>query len=173
MVDRLTNSTGFGLVHRLGHHGAVRPAGVAVCERSDLALATVMARRGAETALAAKVREVFGVDLPMTAHRTASANIAFIWAGPGQWLAMTGSSGNSDTYPPFNRIRCALAGGLPPASLRAGILPQREGSGSEGSGGDKPRRSPPRPRIPCLRRDSPARQLRPTASQGRRGPVRP
>jgi heterotetrameric sarcosine oxidase gamma subunit len=107
VVDRLTNSTGFGLVHRLGHHGAVRPAGVAVCERSDLALATVMARRGAETALAAKVRDTFSLNLPMTPHRSASANIAFVWAGPGHWLA----TAEGETGHRFEaRLRAALAG---------------------------------------------------------------
>jgi methylglutamate dehydrogenase subunit D len=107
VVDRLTNSTGFGLVHRLGHHGAVRPAGVAVCEHNDLALATVMARRGAETALAAKVRETFNIDLPMTPQRAASGAIAFVWAGSGQWLA----SAESETGHRFEaRLRVALAG---------------------------------------------------------------
>jgi sarcosine oxidase subunit gamma len=107
VVDRLTNSTGFGLVHRLGHHGAVRPAGVAVCEHNDLALATVMTRRGAETALASKVRETFSLDLPMTPQRAASANIAFIWAGPGQWLA----TADGETGHRFEaRLRAALVG---------------------------------------------------------------
>ena len=107
MVDRLTNSTGFGLVHRLGHHGAVRPAGVAVCERNDLALATVIARHGAETALAVRVRETFGVELPMTPHRVASGKIAFVWAGPGHWLA----TAEGETGHRFEaRLRAALAG---------------------------------------------------------------
>ena len=107
MVDRLTNSTGFGLVHRLGHHGAVRPAGVAVCERNDLALATVMARRGAGTALAAKVRETFGIELPASPRRAAVGSMAFVWAGPGQWLATSeGEAGHRFEA----RLRAALAG---------------------------------------------------------------
>lgn len=107
MVDRLTNSTGFGLVHRLGHHGALRPAGVAVCERNDLALVTVIARRGAETALAAKIRETFSLDLPVAPYRAAAGNIAFVWAGSGQWLAIAeGETGHRCEA----RLRAALFG---------------------------------------------------------------
>jgi heterotetrameric sarcosine oxidase gamma subunit len=86
VVERLAPSSAFGLVHRLGHHGAVRPAGLAVCERTDLALASVIARRGAEQ-LAAKVADTFGLALPATPHRSEAGGIAFIWAGSGQWLA--------------------------------------------------------------------------------------
>jgi sarcosine oxidase subunit gamma len=87
VADRLTASTAFGLVHRLGHHGAVRPARVAVCERTDLALASVLARHGADSALASKVRETFGIELPMLPRRSAAGGVAFVWAGPGHWLA--------------------------------------------------------------------------------------
>lgn len=88
MVERLAASSGFGLVHRLGHHGAVRPAGVAVWERPELALASVLARRGSEAALAAKVAEAFNVALPATPRHARTGPIAFAWTGPGHWLAI-------------------------------------------------------------------------------------
>ncbi len=107
MVDRLAASSAFGLVHRLGHHGAVRPARLAVCERTDLALASVIARRGAERALAAKVADTFGLALPMTPHRSEAAGVAFVWAGPGHWLATAeGEPGHRFEA----RLRTALAG---------------------------------------------------------------
>jgi methylglutamate dehydrogenase subunit D len=107
VADRLTTSTAFGLVHRLGHHGAVRPARVAVCERSDLALASVIARRGTDGALASKVREAFGVELPMLPRRSAAGSVAFVWAGPGHWLATCeGEAGHRFEA----RLRTALAG---------------------------------------------------------------
>jgi methylglutamate dehydrogenase subunit D len=107
VAERLTASSAFGLVHRLGHHGAVRPAGVAVCERSDLALATVLARTGREAELTAKVAETFGLELPATPHRAVAGSIAFMWAGPGHWLAVAeGEAGHRFEA----RLRTALAG---------------------------------------------------------------
>lgn len=107
MVDRLAPSSAFGLVHRLGHHGAVRPAGLVVCERTDLALASVIARRGAERALSAKVADTFALALPTTPHRSEAGGIAFIWAGPGQWLATCeGEAGHRFEA----RLRTTLAG---------------------------------------------------------------
>ena len=107
MVDRLATSSAFGLVHRLGHHGAVRPARLAVCERTDLALASVIARRGAERALAARVGDTFALALPTTPHRSQSGTIAFIWAGPGHWLATAESEAGHRFE---SRLRTTLAG---------------------------------------------------------------
>ena len=107
MVDRLAASSAFGLVHRLGHHGAVRPARIAVCERTDLALASVIARRGAERELAAKVGDTFSLALPATPHRSEAGGVAFVWAGPGHWLATAeGESGHRFE----SRLRTTLAG---------------------------------------------------------------
>ena len=107
MVDRLAASSAFGLVHRLGHHGAVRPARLAVCERTDLALASVIARRGAERALAAKVGDAFSLALPLTPHRSEAGGVAFVWAGPGHWLATAeGEAGHRFEA----RLRTTLAG---------------------------------------------------------------
>jgi methylglutamate dehydrogenase subunit D len=107
VVDRLAASSAFGLVHRLGHHGAVRPARLAVCERTDLALASVIARRGAAHVLADKVAEAFGLALPMTPHRSEAGGVAFVWAGPGHWLATAeGEAGHRFEA----RLRTALAG---------------------------------------------------------------
>ena len=79
-----------------GTHGdhAGEP-GVAVALRTDLALAYVLARNGKAGELQNRVRERFGVNLPMAAQRTENGGIAgldslnFIWAGPGRWLAGT------------------------------------------------------------------------------------
>jgi sarcosine oxidase subunit gamma len=61
--------------------------GVTISEQTGLALANVMARKDKTTNVAARVRERFGVDLPMTPRRAAGGPIQFIWAGPGRWLA--------------------------------------------------------------------------------------
>jgi methylglutamate dehydrogenase subunit D len=69
--------------------------GVAVTLRSDLALAYVLVRNGKTGELQARVQERLGLRLPMAAqHGEDGANLgadslAFVWAGPGRWLAKT------------------------------------------------------------------------------------
>ena len=47
----------------------------------------MIARRERVSDLSARVAEAFGVELPATPLRRASGPIAFVWAGPGRWLA--------------------------------------------------------------------------------------
>jgi methylglutamate dehydrogenase subunit D len=71
-----------------GRHGNSNGApGVIVNEIRGAGLATVMARRGRSAALAAAVRDAFGIDLPVTPRRAGNAEVAFVWSGPDQWLA--------------------------------------------------------------------------------------
>jgi sarcosine oxidase subunit gamma len=69
--------------------------GVAVALRTDLALAYVLARNSKAGELQRRLRERFGLNLPMAAQRAENGGIAgldslnFIWAGPGRWLAGT------------------------------------------------------------------------------------
>lgn len=80
-----------------GRYGAANGGpGVVLSERADLALAAVMVRKGASEALARRVRAVFGLDLPTTPRRATRGSLAFVWAGPGCWLAVTeGRDGTS------------------------------------------------------------------------------
>ena len=79
-----------------GRYGAANgEAGVVLSERADLALAAVMVRKGANEALAKRVRAVFGLDLPTTPGRAARGPLAFVWAGPGHWLAVTEGRGGT------------------------------------------------------------------------------
>ena len=80
-----------------GRYGAVNGGpGVLLSERAGLALAAVMVRKGAREALTRRVRTVFGLDLPPTSRRAALGSLAFVWVGPGHWLAVTeGGDGNS------------------------------------------------------------------------------
>jgi sarcosine oxidase subunit gamma len=61
--------------------------GVRLREVGDLALATIIARRGCATDLVALVREQFGVELPLGPHRIEGHEVAFMWSGINQWLA--------------------------------------------------------------------------------------
>ncbi len=85
-----------GLEHLLGPriHGAQSgEPGVTLAARPDLALAYVLVRNGKGDALQQRVRERFGLALPMTAQAAEHDKIpildglSFIWAGPGRWLA--------------------------------------------------------------------------------------
>lgn len=90
-----------------GRFGAPGEVGVTLALRTDLALATTMARKGYADALAQRVRAAFGLDLPMEPRRVAAGPIAFAWAGPGHWLA----SAEGAKGPAFEtRLRHELAG---------------------------------------------------------------
>ncbi|RFC63662.1 sarcosine oxidase subunit gamma [Fulvimarina endophytica] len=67
--------------------GDVRPAGVRVRERSTLALATVMVRKGRRADLANRFSDAFGCALPDAGRRTEGNDLAFVSTGPGAWLA--------------------------------------------------------------------------------------
>jgi methylglutamate dehydrogenase subunit D len=71
-----------------GHYGVEADVpGVVISEHTGSALASVMGRKGKTADLCTRVREQFGVDLPMTPRRVADSQVHFIWAGPERWLA--------------------------------------------------------------------------------------
>ena len=61
--------------------------GMSVCDRTGLGLASVLARKNLAAALARRVREHFGLELPEGAERSAAGSIALAGTGPGAWLA--------------------------------------------------------------------------------------
>ena len=91
-----------------GRFGAdAQTPGVVLSERTGLALATVLARKEQSDALARRVRETFGIDLPAAPRRAESGSVAFVWAGPGHWLAVQdGEEGHRFE----KRLRDAFAG---------------------------------------------------------------
>ena len=62
--------------------------GVTAVVLDDLGLATVLARKGSSQALAQRVRERFGMDLPTGPALSTASGVAFAGTGPGAWLAM-------------------------------------------------------------------------------------
>jgi heterotetrameric sarcosine oxidase gamma subunit len=79
-----------GLLQPVGQAGA---PGVTVSERSDLQIATGIARRGRE-ALAERVLATHGIELPSGPKRTASERVAFVGTGPRTWLALRDGGGS-------------------------------------------------------------------------------
>ena len=87
MPSDLASRSGLEGLAVLGRYGAENAAGVTLALRNDLAMATVLSRRGQHDRLAERVRNMFGIDLPATPCRAEAGPTAFIWSGPGQWLA--------------------------------------------------------------------------------------
>lgn len=73
---------------------ATEGKGVVVSDRDGLGLATVLARKGQHEALAQRVRERFGLELPRGPRRCVSGDVAFIGTAPGAWLATHERAGN-------------------------------------------------------------------------------
>jgi methylglutamate dehydrogenase subunit D len=68
---------------------AARDGGIEVTLRPDVALATVMVLKGRKAEFERRVKELFGLELPAQPRRVAHGPIAFVWGGPGHWLAST------------------------------------------------------------------------------------
>ena len=69
--------------------------GVIALDRDGLGLATVHVRQGRNAALAERVRECFGTELPQGPRRIAVGGLAFAGIGPQAWLAAREQGGNA------------------------------------------------------------------------------
>lgn len=78
-----------------GHHGRAGVTGLTIVERTGIAVANIIARRGKRDALVAATQEAFGVALPDGPHRVSKAGITFAGVGPDQWIA---SAENMDGF---------------------------------------------------------------------------
>lgn len=67
----------------------VAGAGLIAQPLETLGLATVLARKGRREALAAKVKTLYGLDLPIRPGRVAAGTASFVATGPGAWLAVS------------------------------------------------------------------------------------
>ena len=61
---------------------------LAVEPRENLTIASFAAAKGRVQALIGAIREAYGVELPRHPDRVIGHGIAFVWAGPDQWLAI-------------------------------------------------------------------------------------
>jgi methylglutamate dehydrogenase subunit D len=68
--------------------------GIIVGDRDGLGLATVIVRRGQLEALAQRIRERYGIELPRGNVRKEAHGIAFAGLGPETWLATSEKGGN-------------------------------------------------------------------------------
>jgi len=70
-----------------GHYGRAETTGLVVEERTDLAFASVTAKRGKRFALVNAVNTAFGVALPDGPRRATRGSVTFAGTGPDQWIA--------------------------------------------------------------------------------------
>ena len=105
---RLYARSPFGDLLKPGRHGARDgAAGVTLSERSGLALCVISAGAGKANEVAAKVRSVTGLDLPMGPKRVSKDGFALIGTALGQWLAVAGGKG---ALPLLAKLAVALKG---------------------------------------------------------------
>ena len=71
-----------------GHHGATGQTDAALTVLPGLTLAMLTARKGSASSLHAAIARDFGIDLPTTPGRCVKDGLAFVWSGPGRWLAI-------------------------------------------------------------------------------------
>jgi sarcosine oxidase subunit gamma len=70
-----------------GHYGRAGTAGLVIEERTDLALASIISKRGKRFALVNAVNTAFGVALPDGPRRATRGSVTFAGTGPDQWMA--------------------------------------------------------------------------------------
>jgi methylglutamate dehydrogenase subunit D len=66
----------------------VKTPQVAISVRDDLTMASFAAANGKTDALKAAILKAYGVQLAETPERKQGGDIAFVWYGPDQWLAV-------------------------------------------------------------------------------------
>ena len=70
-----------------GHYGRAGASGLTVVERTDVALASVIAKYGKRFMLVNAVNTAFGVALPDEPRRATKGTVTFAGTGPDQWIA--------------------------------------------------------------------------------------
>jgi methylglutamate dehydrogenase subunit D len=75
-----------------GHCGRVGATGLVIEERTDMAFASVIAKRGKRYTLVNAVNTAFGVVLPDGPRRATRGAVTFAGTGPDQWMASAEAS---------------------------------------------------------------------------------
>lgn len=102
-----------------GHLGVPAATGVRVTVRDGLGIASLIAPAAGEAALAAAVKNSFGLDLPSKPAITRSGKHAAVWAGPGQWLLIAEDrAGFSDALAPLSAVAAVADQSSGRAALR-------------------------------------------------------
>jgi methylglutamate dehydrogenase subunit D len=84
---QLERSALYGIASPGRHGAATAVAGLLIEERSDIALASVIAKRDKRFMLVNAVNTAFGVALPDGPRRASKGGVTFAGTGPDQWIA--------------------------------------------------------------------------------------
>jgi heterotetrameric sarcosine oxidase gamma subunit len=77
--------------------------------REALTMASFAAAQGKKDELSAAIRATYGVDLPKRPARVEGQGIAFVWAGPDQWLAVAERKDGRDLEPELKKTLAGIA----------------------------------------------------------------
>jgi sarcosine oxidase subunit gamma len=87
-----------------GHFGHAGTSGLSIVERTDIAFASVIARRDQRGTLATACDTAFGLVPPDGPRRVTVGALTFAGTGPGQWIASSESEPNLAT-----RLRAVIS----------------------------------------------------------------
>lgn len=80
-----------------------------IAARDGLTLASICAAKGKREALAAAVRDRYGLELPSAPARVEGNGIAILWSGPDQWLAVAERTNGRDLERELKPLLAGLA----------------------------------------------------------------
>ena len=89
------------------HWKPVKALNFTVEPRETLTMASFAAAKGKKDELAAAIKAAYGADLPKGSGRVEGNGIAFVWAGPDQWLAIAERKDGRDLE---TELKAALSG---------------------------------------------------------------
>jgi len=78
------------------HLEPISTPSLSIAPREDLTMASFAAGKDQVQAVMAAIKNAYGVDLPRRPERVAGEGIAFVWAGPDQWMAIADRGANRD-----------------------------------------------------------------------------
>ncbi|WP_439543440.1 sarcosine oxidase subunit gamma [Hyphomicrobium sp.] len=91
------------------HSAPIAHKSITVAARETLTMASIGASLGKSEALKAAIRNAYGVALPDKPGRVEGNGIAFVWAGPDQWLAVAERGTSRDLETEFKAALMGLA----------------------------------------------------------------
>lgn len=124
MADAMTTATwaprgAWAGILQAGHLGVAAATGVQVTARDGLGIANLIAPAVGEAALAAAVKNSFGLDLPSKPAIVSAKTHAAVWAGPGQWLLIAEDrAGFTDALVPLSDVAAVADQSSGRAALR-------------------------------------------------------
>jgi sarcosine oxidase subunit gamma len=78
-----------------GHFGISGETGITITPRHDLALTYVITSEKDQAATAELFLQRFGIELPSQPKAASRDDLALVWSGPSQWLAVSTQAGLS------------------------------------------------------------------------------